>query len=217
MSMGLAVLLASSIVGTVTFQGEPPAPARVDMGHNDPKCAAMHPEGASKRTILVHDGRLANAFVWLKGGVSGDHPPPIGRAVLDQRGCFFIPHVLGVRKGQAITIRNSDETLHSIHARPGLNAEFHLGQPRIMQTARTFDKPELMIPISCAVHPWMGAYVSVVDHPYFAVTGRDGTFEIPDVPPGEYEIEVVHEELKSQSRPITVGAEQKARADFAFK
>jgi len=216
--MGLAVLLASSIVGTVTFQGVPPAPARVDMGHNDPKCGVMHPEGATRRTILVHDGGLANAFVWLKSGVSGDHPISTGRPVLDQLGCFFVPHVLGVRAGQAITIRNSDDTLHSIHARPVLNAEFHIGQPRKgMETSRTFDKPELMIPISCAVHPWMGAYVSVVDHPYFAVTGRDGTFEIPDVPPGDYEIQVVHEELRSQSRRITVGADQKAHADFVFK
>jgi len=209
---------AGTIFGRVTLSGPPPAPQRVKLGRYDPTCGALHPEGLAIRTIAVTRGGVANAFVWLKSGVSGSFPVPAGPAVLDQRGCVYVPHVMGVRTGQAITIRNSDDTLHSIHPRPRVNAEFHIGQPRQGMTQdRTFDKQEVMIPISCAVHPWMTAYVAVVDHPYFAVTRRDGTYEIPGVPPGDYEIEVVHEELKSQARRLTVKAGPRTLADFALQ
>jgi len=199
--------------------------APVDMSA-DPSCAALHAGGADGGAVVVAPGGgLANVFVWLKSGVPAAASPaepaaPPAPVVLDQLGCIFTPRVIAVRPGQGLLIRNSDDTLHNTHARPGresLNREFNIGQPRKGQEAeKRFDAPQLMIPIGCDVHPWMRAYVSVVDHPYFAVTRSDGTFEIEGVPPGTYEIEVMHEVLAGQVRRITVEPGRPAHADFTL-
>ena len=206
----------SSISGRVSFAGTPPAPSRVKVS-GDPSCERMHPDGYEIVTVDVADGGLANALVWLKSGVAGQHPAPAEPVLLDQRGCVFLPRVLAVRPGQPIKIRNSDDALHNIHPRPRANAEFNIGQPRRgMESQRTFDRQEIMIPVGCDVHPWMRAYVSVIDHPFFAVTRPDGRYEISGVPPGDYEIEVVHETLGSQKHSVTVKAGEGASADFVF-
>jgi len=177
----------------------------------------MHPDGLEIVTVEVSDGGLANAVVWLKSGVTGQYPAPTEPAAIDQSRCQFVPRVVVARSGQPVTIRNSDDTLHSIHARPRANAEFNIGQPRRgMESRRQFDRQEVMIPIGCDIHPWMRAYVSVFDHPFFAVTRPDGTFEIPGVPPGDYEVEAVHETLGSQTHAVTVKAGEGASADFVF-
>jgi hypothetical protein len=206
-----------TISGKVSFEGTPPAPEKIKTSA-DPKCQQMHPTGMEKKTVDVKDGGLAHAFVWLKSGVSGSTPPPAEPVLLDQQGCEYHPHVVAVRTGQAITIRNSDDTLHNIHPHPTINKDFNVGQARKgMETQRSFDKQEIMIPVGCDVHPWMRSFISVVDHPYFAVTKDDGTYEIKNVPPGDYEIEVVHEKLKNQSQKVSVKAGAPAKADFAFK
>jgi hypothetical protein len=208
---------ATTITGRVSFEGTPPAPEKVKTSA-DPKCQQMHPQGLEKATVAVKDGGLAHAFVWLKSGVSGSQPAPAEAAVLDQQGCEYHPHVVGVRTGQNITIRNSDDTLHNIHPRPSVNKGFNIGQARKgMEAQKSFDKQEIMIPVGCDVHPWMRSYISVVDHPYFAVTKDDGTYEIKNVPPGDYEVEVVHEKLKNQTQKVSVKAGAPAKADFAFK
>ena len=207
----------TSITGKVSFEGTAPAPEKVKTSA-DPKCQQMHPTGLEKKTVDVKDGGLAHAFVWLKSGVTGNAPGPADPVVLDQQGCEYHPHVVGVRTGQTITVRNSDDTLHNIHPRPTVNKEFNIGQARKgMESQRSFDKQEIMIPVGCDVHPWMRSYISVVDHPYFAVTKDDGTFEIKNVPPGDYEVEVVHEKLKNQSQKVNVKAGAPAKADFTFK
>ena len=120
---------------------------------------------------------------------------------------MYHPSMVVVMVGQPLRIRNSDDTLHNIHPRPTVNKEFNIGQPRKgMETTRTFDKPELMIPTVCDVHPWMRSYISVVSHPFFAVTGEDGSYEIKGLPEGEYEIEAVHGLLKTVTGKVTVKA-----------
>jgi hypothetical protein len=116
--------------------------------------------------------------------------------------------MLVMRAGQALRIRNSDDTLHNIHPRPQVNSEFNIGQPRkdmesVREGEKGFAKPEVMIPVGCDVHPWMRAYISVLEHPFSAVTKEDGTFEIKGLPAGDYEVEAFHGKLKTQTQKIT--------------
>jgi hypothetical protein len=208
---------SGSISGKVTFDGTPPAPEKVKVGA-DPNCAKLHPAGLEKKSVDTAGGGLAHAFVWVKAGVSGSYPAPSEPVLLDQQGCMYHPHVIGVQAGQPIKIRNSDDTMHNIHPRPTTNSEFNVGQARKgMESVRTFDKEELMIPVGCDVHPWMRSYVSVVGHPFFAVTKDDGTYEIKGLPAGEYEVEVRHEKAAATTQKVTVKANESAKADFAVK
>ena len=204
-----------TISGKVSFTGTAPAPEKVKVAA-DPKCQGMHPQGLEKQTVAVKDGGLAHVFVWVKNAPGGG-AAPTDAVELDQQGCEYHPHVVGVRTGQPIKIKNSDDTLHNIHPRPTVNAEFNIGQPRKgMESTKTFDKQEIMIPVGCDVHPWMRSYISVVSHPYFAVTKEDGTYEIKDLPAGEYEVEAYHEKLKTQTQKITV-KDGDNKLDFTYQ
>ncbi len=207
----------ASVSGKVKFEGTAPAPEKVKVAA-DPKCQQMHPQGLEKQTVAVKDGGLAHAFVYVKSGVAGSFPTPTEPVLLDQQGCMYHPHVLAVQTGQPLLIRNSDDTLHNIHPRPTVNAEFNFGQPRKgSENTRTFDKPEIMIPVGCDVHPWMRSYISVVSHPFFAVSGDDGRYEIKNLPAGDYEVEVYHGKLKALSSKVSVKDGEKATLDFTFK
>ena len=136
---------------------------------------------------------------------------------LNQEGCRYIPHVLGIQVGQTLNIVNSDPTLHNIHAIPEANEEFNMGQPiQGMQFERTFDTPEIMVPMRCDVHGWMNSYIGVLDHPFFAVTGEDGMFDISSLPPGDYVIEAWHEALGTQTQNVTVTTGGTAEVSFTF-
>ena len=208
---------SETISGKVTFDGAVPAPEKVKLSA-DPKCVEMHKDGMEKQPIQVKDGGLANVFVYVKTGVTGTFPTPTEAVEIDQHGCNYTPHVVAMQANQPLKIKNSDDTLHNIHPRPTVNAEFNIGQPRKgMESTKTFDKKEVMFPVGCDVHPWMRAYISVLDHPFYAVTKEDGTFEIKGLPPGDYEVEAYHEKLKTQTQKITVKAGEPAKVDFAFK
>ena len=155
----------------------------------------------------------------MKSGVTGTYPAPDGsRSSSTSRAACTTPHVIGVQAGQPIKITNSDDTLHNIHPRPTVNAEFNIGQPRKgMESTKTFDKKEVMIPVGCDVHPWMRSYISVLDHPFFAVTKDDGTYEIKDLPAGDYEVEAFHEKLKTQTGKVTVKDGEAAKLDLTYK
>ena len=137
---------------------------------------------------------LQNAFVYVKDGLGNrTFPVPKTPVVLDQQGCKYRPHVVGIQVGQPLEVRNSDSTLHNVHAIPKVNKEFNFGQPtKGMKSSRTFDKAEVMVPFKCDVHGWMNAYAGVVAHPFFAVSKADGSFEIKGLPPGSYTVEVWH-------------------------
>lgn len=208
---------SETISGKVTFDGTVPPAEKVKLSA-DPKCVEMHKEGMEKQPIQVKDGGLANVFVYVKSGVTGTFTPPSEPAVIDQHGCNYTPHVVAMQTNQPLKIKNSDDTLHNIHPRPTVNAEFNIGQPRKgMESTKTFDKKEVMFPVGCDVHPWMRAYISVLDHPFYTVTKEDGTFEIKGLPPGDYEVEAYHEKLKTQTQKVTVKAGEPAKVDFAFK
>ena len=210
--------LAGNIAGKVSFTGTAPAPEKIDMGA-DPTCASQHPEPVySEEVVKNADGTLQNVFVYVKQGLEGKtFPAPQAPAVLDQKGCHYSPHVFGVQTGQKLQIVNSDSTLHNVHGMPTQSKEFNLGMPiQGMKLDRTFDKPEVMVKFKCDVHPWMRAYVCVVDHPFFAVTGPNGTFEIKDLPAGQYTIEAWHEKFGTQIQEVTVEETAPAKADFTF-
>jgi plastocyanin len=203
-----------SIAGKVSFEGTAPAAQKVKLSA-DPKCAAMHKDGLERQTIHVTDGGLGEALVYVKGTVPGSYPAPAEPVVLDQKGCDYTPHMLAMQAGQSIKIRNSDDTLHNIHPKPQQNTEFNIGQPRQnMESIKSFDKAEVGIPVGCDVHPWMRAYISVLAHPFFAVTKADGTYEIKGLPAGEYEVEVFHGKAKGSSQKVTV-KDGAAKLDFS--
>jgi hypothetical protein len=208
---------SGAVAGKVSFSGAVPPAQKVKLAA-DPKCVALHPGGLEKVPVKVKDGGLADVLVYVKSGLDGAFPAPTEPLLLDQVGCEYHPTVVVVRVGQPLKIRNSDDTLHNIHPRPTLNKEFNVGQPRKgMEVTRSFDQPELMIPTGCDVHPWMRSYISVLPHPFFAVTREDGTYEIKGLPDGEYEVEAVHGVLKSVTGKVRVKDGKPGKLDLAFK
>ncbi len=209
---------AGSVSGKVAYAGEAPAGARLRMGA-DPVCDKAHSEPVYSQDLVVGDGGgLENAFVWVKAGLDGyTFDPPSGQVQLDQQGCVYVPHVLGVRTGQELQILNSDPTTHNINPTPQNNRDWNESQgPNAPPKVKTFARQEVMIPVKCNVHPWMKSYIGVVEHPYFAVTGSDGAYELKGLPPGQYTVEVWHEKLGPQEQQVTVAASGSATADFNY-
>ena len=205
------------IVGTVTFDGEPPAPRPLPMD-SDPQC--VQESGATFEQLVVGPGNgLQNVFVYVKEGLGERrYAPPTEPVHLDQQGCRYIPHVFGVQVGQPVLIANSDPTLHNVNANPKNNRAFNFGQvPKTPAVTRVFDNPEIGVPFRCDVHSWMNAYAGVVPHPFFAVTKADGTFEIKGLPAGTYTIELWHERLGTETQSVTVDGETPAKVSAAFK
>ncbi len=195
---------SGTITGKITFEGTVPPADKVKVSA-DPKCLAANPNGLEKQPVKVKDGGLADVLVYVKSGAAGPFTAPTTPVVLDQMGCSYHPHVVALQVGQPLTIRNSDDTLHNIHPRPTVNAEFNEAEARKgMEKTKTFDKAEPWITVGCDVHPWMRSYIAVLDNPYFAVSGEDGTFTIKGLPDGDYEIETIHEKLKTQTQKVTV-------------
>jgi plastocyanin len=205
------------IRGTVTYKG-PDTDRPISM-QGDPTCADMHPTPVDSDEIALRGGKLANVFVYVKHGLEGkSFPAPAEKRHIDQSGCLFVPHVLGVQVGQTVELANSDATLHTVHALPASNAESNDPQPQgTPPVGRRFDKPEVMVPLRCDIHPWMVGYVGVVPHPYYAVSGEDGAFAIANLPAGKYTLEAWHEKLGTQTREVTVAPGETAAVDFDFK
>jgi hypothetical protein len=208
-----------TITGKITFEGQRPERTPVRMAA-DPNCKPNAEQALSDALVVAEDGGLKNVFVYVKDGL-GDriYATPTAPVVLDQIGCQYEPHVFGVHVGQPIEIRNSDPTLHNVHAIPKTNTEFNFGQQASTPPViRMFDQPEIGVSVRCDVHGWMRSYANVVEHPFFSVSEEDGTFEIKGLPPGTYTIEAWHERLGTQTQSVTIpeGAPN-ITATFAFK
>jgi hypothetical protein len=211
---------ASDVKGTVTLDGMAPKNEVIKM-NADPVCLKEAKGPQTQETYVVgSDGKsLGNVFVYVKDGLGNYvYDTPTEPAKIDQMGCRYHPHVFGIRVNQPLEIQNSDPTLHNIHAQPKVNEEFNNGQPiQGMKMTHTFTAKEVMVPFKCDVHGWMNAYVGVLDHPYFAVTGEDGKFELKTLPPGSYTIEAWHEKLGTQEQKVTVGQKETKEITFTFK
>jgi len=208
----------ASINGAVTFEGEVPKLKPVAM-NADPGCAAKHSEPVAPEMLVVGEGQsLANVYIRVKGGLpDGSWPVPSEPVVLDQVGCRYTPHVLGVMVGQPLKILNSDGLLHNVHAQPKVNKQFNMAMPASRTEAiETFNKVEDIFSIKCDVHPWMKAYVAVSAHPFFDVTDTTGGFRIGDLPAGTYEIEAWHERLGTRTASVTVADGASETIEFVF-
>jgi plastocyanin len=209
---------SSSITGVARFEGTAPSPPRIDMSA-DPACAAKHSETVYSDALALGEGNtLGWALVSVDSGLpEGDYAAPSEPVVLDQKGCHYTPHVVGIQVGQPFKILNSDGILHNVHSLSKVNSPFNRAMPgAVTETQFQFNREEAVFRVKCDVHPWMSAYVGVKRHPYFAVTAEDGRFEITGLPAGSYEISAWHEILGTQTTSVTVGDGDSQSVDFTF-
>jgi plastocyanin len=204
----------ATVSGTVKFDGAPPKAGKIDMSQ-DPACKGMN----EAETVVVDGGDLANVFVYVKDGLGNRaFDVPKDPVVLDQSGCKYHPHVLGVMAGQTVQIKNDDQTTHNIHPTPKDNREWNESQPPSSAALeKNFAREEIMLPVKCNQHPWMKMYINVVKNPFYAVTDKSGKYEIKGLPPGDYTIAFVHEKLGEQDQKITVAPKDSKTVDQSFK
>lgn len=227
-SAALSPLRAGNIVGLVTFQGTKPErkPIAQIAANSFCKEACAGHEVLSDRFVYGKNGdldTLANVLVYVSHGLEGKKfEPPKEPVVIDQIRCIYTPHVSAVMTGQPVHIHNSDATLHNVMTQPKKNRGFNDGMPgtgRVLE--KVFDKPELGVDLRCFMHPWMLGYVHVLDHPFYAITSTNGTFEIKGLPPGDYEVSVYHEYPKfaaeTNKLAVTVGAGDDAKLQFVYR
>jgi plastocyanin len=209
---------AGDITGVITLKGVPPAEKDITPLKDDATCGALYDTMPTTHFYVVSpQGELADVVVSLKdvtGKSTGASAPP---AVLDQKGCVYLPSILAIQTGQKLIVKNSDPCVHNVHTSPTANPEVNEVQmPGGADLTFTFDKPEPFLKFRCDVHPWMFAWVTVVDSPYFAVTGKDGKFTIKNVPPGKYTLEAAHRKLGAQTANIEV-TDSGATQNFTFE
>jgi len=204
-----SLVYAASITGTIVYEGKAPKFREIKMDA-DPICVMHNAEARFPQTLVLGENQtMGNVFIHVvKGLPKKTHETPTEPVVLTQQGCMYEPHVIALMVGQPLKILNPDGTLHNVHALSKINKEFNIAMPKFRkEMSKTFDKEEFMFPIKCDVHPWMGAYASVMTHPYFDITEADGKFSIDQLPPGEYVIEIWHEKLGKQSAKVMLTEE----------
>ena len=213
-------LAASTVTGTVTFDGKVPALRPLAM-EAEPVCMKMHggKPVANEMLALGSGNAMGNILVWVNKGLPAgkSYPAPKTPVTIDQHGCQYVPHVMGIMVGQPYRILNSDGILHNIHTLPKINPAFNRGQPATVKEMTTsFPKPETIFQVKCDVHPWMNAYIGVYTHPFFSVTKTDGKFTIAGLDAGTYEIAAWHEKLGTQTATVTVSGSDTKMQNFKF-
>ncbi len=203
------------ITGKVTLSSAAPAAEKIKMAA-DPVCLGQHPGAILKQDVVSNGGNLQYAVVYVDG-VTGSYPAPANAVTLTQVGCMYEPHVFAAQVGQKVEIINNDGTLHNVNCQAKTNKKFNLAQPmKGMKTAKVFDQQEVGIPIKCNVHPWMMAWGAVFSHPFFAVTGTNGSFSIKGLPAGKYTLKVWQEKLGTKSQEITVADGETKSVNFSL-
>ena len=205
-----------TVSGVVRFEGVVPELTRINLGPT-PEC---HSQGGTElwsEDYLVSDGKVENALVYIRRGLprSMEFDPVTEPAVIDQKGCRFIPHILAVQEGQPIEVLNSDEGLHNVHIHAQRNPSPNFGLAADASRTLEFKRSEI-VKVSCDVHPWMLGYVGVFKHPFFAVTGKDGAFRIEDLPPGEYRMVAWHERFGTFEKDFTLASGADVQLDFTM-
>lgn len=216
-----------TVTGVIAYNGAVPAPKKIDTSA-DPACGTANPNLTTEDTS-VKDGKLANVFVYVKDGSTADGTKiadytfavPGDAVTLDQKGCHYVPHVMGLQTNQKLRVTNSDPTQHNVHPTPKSNPEWNQTQANgAAPIEKTFARAEVLIPVKCNQHPWMKSYVGVLKHPFFAVSAEDGTFTIKGVPPGTYTVAAWHEKGgpngTEKTMQVTIPAKGAGKADFAF-
>lgn len=220
MAASAQLAVAGDVTGKVSLKGTPKPEISIDLG---PACGKINPNKVTTRHYVTgKDSGLANVFVYIKDAKKA---PAAGEAtMLDQVGCMYEPYIMGVVAGQKFKIKNSDSEMHNVHATPDPksgNPEFNFGQPVKGQVnEKSFPNPEVLVRVKCDVHPWMFAYVGVCDHPYFAVTDKDGNFKISGLPDGKYNIVAYH--LKTHGKASegivkTIEVKGETKQDFTVE
>lgn len=210
---------SGEIRGGVALHGPKPVMQVIDFSSN-PQCERAHlTRHVREETVVVNsNGTLRNTLVWLKSGVPPRHwETPAASATLDQNGCVYQPHVLALMTNQDLEIRNSDPVNHNVHVESSINlASSEMEFPRGEAIHKRYLRQEVWFPVACSVHPWMHAYIAVIAHPFFAVTGTDGAFDLKGVPPGDYTLEAVHEKYGRKEQRVTVQAHQVKTTEFVY-
>jgi len=211
---------SADIIGVVTLKGTPPAEKEITPLKEDVNCGAMYKTVPTTHFYVVDaKGDLADVVVSLKGITGKSTGAGAAPAVLDQKGCLYVPQILAIQTGQKLIVKNSDACIHNVHAMPAMagNPESNQGQmPGGADLTYTYDKPEMFLKYKCDVHPWMFAWVSVFDSPYFCVSDKDGKFVIKNVPPGKYTVEAAHRKLGAQTQEVEI-KDTDATVNFTFE
>ena len=208
----------ATVTGKITFDGTPPPNDKVQMS-SDPYCQMHAADYPTAETVEVKDGGLENVIIFISSGVApGSYPAPTTPVEIVQQNCHYIPHVFTIMTNQTLNVKNGDMTLHNIHMfSEKQTTQFNVGQPlKDMVTPTKFTVPEVPIPIRCDVHKWMGAFTGVFDHPYHTVSKAGGSFELPKLPPGNYEITAWHEKFGKKTAMVMVGDNDKKEVNFSF-
>lgn len=211
---------AADITGTVTLKGTPPPEKTIPL---TPECSALHKEPVKTRFYELDGNKLADVVVVLKGDNLKSSGAPTTPLIIDQEGCEYVPYVAAAQVGQPIHVKNSDPFLHNVHTLPTVPGNQEANKAQMAKSPDlvfSFSKPEMFLKFKCDVHPWMYSYVSVFDHPYFAVTGKDGSYTIKNVPPGKYTIEAYHRKAAPVGSPVTKQVEvkdQPVKADIELE